>query len=367
MERKNKIIKVSILSIIANIVLVAIKSVVGLLAGSIAIVLDALNNFTDAVSSIVTMIGAKIASKAPDREHPYGHGRVEYLSALVVAGLVIYAGITALIESIHKIIEGDFPEYNTIGLVLISLTVAVKIGLGLYVKKRGTKLKSEALKNSGQDALLDAIISASTVIAALIYLASGVNLEAYLAALISLIIIKSGFDMIKESYVKIVGERADPKLTSEIRQTISKVPGVLGVFDLVINNYGPDLDLASVHIEVKDDTPAHEIDKLTREITNRVYKKHNIILTAVGIYAANLNEKSIKIRDDITAAVTKIPNILGIHGFYLDKKAQKIQFDAVVDFREQNRHSLERKIVKTAKSLYPNYSYEITLDIDISD
>ena len=187
MESREKIIvRTSIIGIIANALLAGFKAFVGVVTGSIAIILDAVNNLSDALSSVITIIGTKIANKGQDKEHPLGHGRVEYLTAMIIAVIVLYAGITSLKESVMKIIHPELPEYTTASLIIVGAAIFVKIVLGLYVKRTGESVKSESLMNSGADALNDSIISASTLVAAIIFIVTGLSLEAYLGVIISL-------------------------------------------------------------------------------------------------------------------------------------------------------------------------------------
>ena len=200
MENRNAvIIKTSIIGIATNVLLAIFKAVVGLLANSIAVVLDAINNLSDAMSSIITIVGTKLAGKSPDKKHPLGYGRVEYLSATLISFIVLYAGIASLRESIKAIISPSKPDYSTLTLVIIIVGVVTKIILGKYVKGVGVKMNSASLINSGEDATLDSIISASTLVAAVIYLVFHISLEAYLGAVISLIIIKSAIEMLRDS------------------------------------------------------------------------------------------------------------------------------------------------------------------------
>ena len=185
-QRQKIIIRTSITGIAANILLAAFKVTVGLLSHSIAIVLDAVNNLSDALSSVITIVGARLAGREPDKKHPFGHGRVEYLSSLGIAGIVLYAGITSLVESVKKIIHPETPDYSIASLVIVGVAVVVKILLGFYVRTTGEKVNSDSLVNSGKDALMDSVISTATLIAALIFTFAHISLEAYLGALISL-------------------------------------------------------------------------------------------------------------------------------------------------------------------------------------
>ena len=326
LSRDKIIIRTSIIGIIANVFLSSFKAVVGVLSHSIAIVLDAVNNLSDAASSIITIVGTKLAGKPADRKHPFGHGRVEYLTALVIALIVLYAGIASLQESIKKIIDPSKPDYNAAAIVIISVAIVVKIVLGRFVKKTGIKVNSDSLINSGTDALLDSVISATTLIAAVIYLAAGVSLEAYLAAIISLVIIKSGFDMLRETISQLLGQRVDAELARDIKKTVLEFDDVLGVYDLVLHNYGPDTYSGSLHIEIPDSFCADRIDVLNREIAMKVYEKYNVILTAIGVYSMNTkSELASKVKEDVTRIVFTHENVIQIHGFYLDEEKKTIR------------------------------------------
>jgi len=218
--RNQGIVRTSVIGIVANLFLVVFKGAVGLASNSIAILLDAVNNLTDALSSVITIVGARAAGKEPDREHPLGHGRIEYLSALLVAALVLYAGLSSLIESVKKMLHPETPQYSTVGLVIIAVAVLVKILMGQYVKRRGKQLNSDALVASGSDASFDALLSASVLVSALIFLRTGISLEAYVGSLISVMIVRSGYGMVCDTLDEILGKRPDTELVRKIRALI---------------------------------------------------------------------------------------------------------------------------------------------------
>ena len=366
-ERNSGIVKVSIVGIAANVLLSAFKAAIGFASGSIAIVLDAVNNLSDAASSLITIIGAKLANKAPDRDHPFGHGRAEYLSSSVIAVIVMYAGITSLIESVKKIITPVVPDYSVSALVIIAIAVAVKIVLGVYVKKQGENLDSSALVNSGKDAMLDSIVSASTLIAAIIFICGKVSLEAYLGVIISFLIIKAGYDMAREAVSSILGERTDKKLIREISRTMLSFKEVKGVYDIVLNNYGPASYTGSAHVEVNDTLTADKIDGLLRNISMKVMKEHNIVLTAIGIYSINTKDKKIiDMKKNILKILKEYKNVLQIHGFYFDKETQTVRFDIVVSFDEHDRQKLREDISRRVSAMYPKFAVEVQLDTDFS-
>ena len=367
-DRKSIIVKTSVIGILANVFLAGFKAVVGLLANSIAIVLDAVNNLSDALSSIITIVGAKLAGKAPDKEHPYGHGRVEYLSAMIISIIILYAGATSFIESVKKIISPENPDYTMISFIIITVAVFVKIVLGLYVKNVGHKVNSESLIDSGKDALMDAIISSSTIIAGIIFVFCGISLEAWLGAIISIVIIKSGIEMLKSTISQILGERVESGIAKSIKNTVNSFDEVQGAYDLILSNYGPDTFLGSIHIEVSDTMTASEIDELTRKIMYAVYKEHGVLLSAVGIYSLNTkDEESIKIREKINEIVHSYKTILQMHGFYYNKTEKSISFDIIIDFDDENKEKTYKEIYDKVNKLYPDCKLNITMDFDISD
>ena len=300
MDRNKKIIQTSVISIITNILLATFKAVVGLVSNSIAIVLDAVNNLSDALSSLITIIGAKLAAKPADRKHPFGYGRIEYMTSLIIGALIIYAGVTSLIESIGAIMNPETPNYSTISLIIVAVGVIVKLLLGRYVKSVGEKVDSGALIGSGSEALLDAIVSFSTLVAALLFVLTKISIEAYLALVISILIIKSGVELLVETINRLLGERADSDLSKLIKSTACSVPNVVGAFDLVLHDYGPDRTVGSLHLEIDGNMKADEIDKLIRDVSNKVMEEHDVMLEAVSIYARNKADSTVnKMREEM--------------------------------------------------------------------
>ena len=368
-DNRNKVIvRTSVIGIIANVFLAAFKAVIGLTTNSIAIVMDAVNNISDAASSVITIIGTKLAGKEPNKKHPFGYGRIEYLSAMIISILVLYAGVTAFIESVKKIINPEQPDYSAVSLVIVAVAVLVKIILGLFVKSTGKKVNSDSLVNSGSDALLDSIISASTLAAAAIFLIFHVSLEAWLGAIIALVIIKSGFEMLKETLSKILGERVDAELARDIKKTILDYEEVNGVYDLVMHNYGPDSYNGSVHIEVPDTLSADDLDKLLRKIQVNVYKTHNVILTAIGVYSYNTKDpEAVDARKKVNEIVSEIPNVIQMHGFYLDKAEKTVRFDFVVSFDAKDRSEVYKEVCNRVQSEFPDYKLQVAMDTDFSE
>ena len=367
-SRNSRIVRASIIGIAANVMLAGFKAAVGIASNSIAIVMDSVNNISDAASSIITIVGTKLAGKEPDKKHPLGYGRIEYLSAMLIAVIVLYAGVTAFVESVKKIIHPETPDYSAVTLVVIAVAVVVKIILGRYVKRVGEAVHSDSLINSGEDATLDSAISASTLLAAGIYLIFGVSLEAWLGAFIAAVIIRSGAEMLRDTLSQILGERADMELARAVKKTVCSFPEVSGAYDLVLHNYGPDSFNGSVHIEVPDYLDADRLDKLNRQITMKVYQEQNVILTAIGVYSINTKDpEAVKARNEISRIIMDHPYVLQMHGFYMDRKEKTIRFDVVISFDAPDRSRAVREICEKVQPAYPDYELQIALDRDFSE
>ena len=367
-SREKTIIKTSIIGIIANVFLAGFKAVIGLMTNSIAIVLDAVNNISDAGSSLITIVGTKLAGKEPDKKHPFGYGRIEYLSAMIISVIVLYAGITSFTESVKQIIHPETPDYNAVSLIIVAVAVVVKIVLGRYVKSVGERVNSASLINSGEDATLDSIISASTLVAAGIFLIFHVSLEAWLGAIISVVIIKSGIEMLKDTISQILGERNDVELSKAIRNTVVSFPDVQGAYDLVLNNYGPDTWNGSIHIEVPDTYTANQLDLLIRNIQLEVYREHHVILTAVGVYSVNTKDEDIiEARNKVGKIVFSHPHVKQMHGFYLVKEEKTMRFDIVVSFDAADRKALYEEVVSDVQKAFPDYTLQVAMDTDFSE
>ncbi len=367
-NRDEIIIHTSIIGIVANVFLAAFKAGVGILSNSIAVVLDAVNNLSDALSSVITIVGTKLAGKQPDKKHPMGYGRIEYLSATIISLIVLYAGVSSFIESVKKIIHPEAADYSVTSLVIIAVGVVVKVILGRYVKGVGEKVNSDSLIASGADATLDSVISASTFVAALIYMYSGISLEAWLGAAISIIIIKSGFEMLRDTISQILGERVDASFSKAIKMTVASFPEVKGAYDLVLHAYGPDTYVGSVHIEIPDTMTAGEIDKLMRDIQHKVYKEHMVIMEGISIYSINTkDDKTQEMLQTCRNIVMSQDHVLQMHGFYVDMERKTINFDVIIDFLARNREEIFGEIQDQIQDVYPDYKLDLTMDADITD
>lgn len=368
-SRQSEIVRVSVVGIVANIALAAFKATVGLLSNSIAIVLDAVNNLSDAASSIITIIGTHLAGRQADRKHPFGHGRTEYLTTIVVAALVLWAGLTSLWESLQAILNPSQPTYEPVTLGIVAAAVAVKLVLGRYVKAQGERLGADTLVASGEDATMDAVISASTLVAAGIFIATGLSLEAWLGAIISIVIVKSGYEMLQEALSKILGERVDAELARSVKDAVCAVDGVRGAYDLILTDYGPQRLQGSVHVEIDERMGARDIDKLTRKVQLSVLRETGVILHTVGIYSANSEDSTdtASIRRALEKIVEEDEHVLQFHGLYVDEQLRGANFDLVVSFDAPDRHAVVARTIDALSEQFPDYAFAAVLDSDVSD
>ena len=362
--REKAIVKTSVVGIITNVFLAGFKAAVGIIANSIAVTLDAVNNLSDALSSIVTIIGAKLGSKQPDKKHPLGYGRIEYLSSMIVAAIVLYAGITSAVESVKKIITPEAADYSVMSLVIISVAIVAKLILGQYVKRQGEKHNSGALVASGSDALFDAILSASVLACAIVYMIWNISLEAYVGIVISAFIIKAGIEMMIETVNDILGKRSDKEETDRIKALICEEAEVRGAFDLILFNYGPDKNYGSVHMELPDTMSVDDVDRLTRRVEARVYRETGVILTGIGVYSYNTSDtETAKMRNTVQETVLAHDWALQLHGFYVDTENKTMRFDVVLSFDIERAEALGT-LTKEVGALYPDYALQIVPDID---
>lgn len=366
-DREKTIVRTSIIGIIANVFLAAFKAAVGIISNSIAVTLDAVNNLSDALSSVITIIGAKLGAKKPDKKHPLGYGRIEYLSSMIVAAIVLYAGITSLVESVKKIIHPEAADYGVVSLIIIAVAIIVKLLLGAYVKKQGEKVNSGALVASGKDASFDAILSASVLASAIVFLIWGISLEAYVGVIISIVIIKAGIEMMIETLNDIIGQRGEAEMAKKVRALVTEEPEVRGAYDLTLFNYGPDKYYGSLHMELPDTTTVDEVDVLTRKLQLKVFRETGVILTGIGVYSYNTsNAEAAEIRNTVQKTILSNEWALQMHGFYADTVNKTLRFDVVLSFDIESEEALGI-MQKQVQDLYPEYEITIFPDVDVTD
>ncbi len=367
MTRSRQIIRTSVVGIITNVLLAGFKALVGLLAHSVAIVLDAVNNLSDALSSVITIIGTKLSVRPADKEHPFGYGRVEYFTAIIISAIVLTTGITSLVESVRKIINPTQPDYTTITLIVIIAAIVTKLVLGWYVRKQGQKLESDALIASGSDALFDAVITLATLISAGIMLIWNVSLDGYLGVLISAVIIKAGIEMLSSPITQLLGASVSAELTRQIKSEILEQEGVQGVYDIIVHGYGPNLSIGSLHISVPDTMDAHQIHGLTRKISEMMMSRHGIVMT-VGIYAiATGNNRHAELQKEVVQTLSQQEHVIQVHGFYYYESENCVSVDVVPDMTVTDDQAFINLLTEKLKPILKDLQISIVIDHNYCD
>ena len=367
MDRSKQIIRTSVIGIITNVLLAGFKALVGLLAHSVAIVLDAVNNLSDALSSVITIVGTKLSVRPADKEHPFGYGRVEYFTAIIISAIVLTTGITSLVESVKKIINPTQPDYTTITLIVIVAAIVTKLVLGWYVRKQGQKLESDALIASGSDALFDAVITLATLISAGIMLIWNVSLDGYLGVLISAVIIKAGIEMLASPINQLLGASASAQLIHQIKSEILELEGVQGVYDIILHGYGPNVSIGSLHISVPDTMDAHQIHGLTRRISEMMAARHGIIMT-VGIYAiATGNNCHAELQKTIIQTLSQQAHVIQVHAFYYSESDNCISVDVVPDHTVTDDQAFINSLIERLKPSLNDQQITIVIDHNYSE
>ena len=368
MNRLKEIFKVSIIGIITNLILVVIKISIGAITGSIAIISDATNNFSDAASSLITILGSKLAAKDPDEKHPYGFGRIEYITGFVISVIVLVLGLEFFKTSIQTVLEPVEVSFDGFTILIMFFTIVAKLLLGQYTAKSGRKISSAALEASGAESISDAVITSITVIAALISIAANaffdysLHLDGYAGLIISGFIIYSGFRLALETFQDIIGKRADQVLSKEIYTEIESYPLIRGAYDLILHNYGPERYLGSVNVELNDYLQVKEVSDLLNQIQQSILEKFHIFLV-IGIYSVNTQESQIvEMRNHIWDLLKEKKEILNMHAFFLDQEKMQLRFDLIVSFEIKDPAKLKEEVEEKLKTRYSEYAFQINID-----
>lgn len=366
-QRRGVIVRTSIVGIIANVLLATFKAVIGVAVRSTAMVSDALNNLSDVFSSAITIVGIKIASRPADKEHPFGHGQAEYIGSVLVAVIILFTGIESFADGLQAIISHTPASYDTIAIMVVATSVLVKVLLGKYMQRCGRKVHSESLIGSGTDALFDALASSSILVSAALSLLAGIDIDGWLAMGISVLILRAGVEILKESADHILGKRISGDYARSIRSAISRFSGVLACSDLILSVYGPELTIGSVHITVPDNLHARDIDTLSRKIQHMMLHDYGILMT-LGIRAYNsADPMSAKMHDMAHELAEEYPDILQMHGFYANPRTKHVSFDVILDFNCKDRQRVKNELIAALSERFPDYTFHVTLDRDFSD
>ena len=355
-----------IVGIVSNLLLFILKFSIGFLSGSIAITADAFNNFTDMASSAITMIGFKLASMPADEEHPFGHGRLEYLSALVVAFMVMFVGIKFVQTSFERIMNPVAVQFSLIPFILLLCSMAVKFWLGRFNKIVGEKIDSSALKAVAVDAMGDVFTSGCVVLSYLIAKFTAFPLDGYVGIVVSLIILYAGFSLIKETVSPLLGEAPDAEMVDAIVNGLLEYNIISGVHDLIIHNYGVGRCIASVHAEVPCNIDIMEIHEVIDDAEKELSKKLNIHLVIHMDPIAVEDEDYIQTRTELARIIARNENIESMHDLRIVGKGDKknLVFDVVVDrdLSHSEEEELKNWVNDEMQKIHPNYNCVILVD-----
>ena len=366
-DREQKIIRTTLLGVILNMAIAAVKIAIGLISGSVAIISDGANNATDTLSSIVTLVGLKLGRKRPDKAHPLGHGRFEYLSALAVAFIILITGLTLLKNSILAIKDNSNPVMPLYMIAIISITVIIKLILWQVSSKAGKETNSEALIASGKDALSDSAASLITILAALLSPFASFSIDGIAGILVSIFILYGCASSLKSTISSILGERPEKKDVERIREIIKKYPPLHGAYDVMIHQYGPEIRVGMCNVEVPSDATAEKIFDAMSDAQKEIYETMGLYLT-LGMYAVNDTDPTvIEMKEDILDILKCIDkSVLSIHGFHIHFKRMLVHFDVVVDFSLKDKADFERRALDILGKCYRDYSFEFNIDPDYS-
>lgn len=355
-----------IVGIVSNLLLFILKFSIGFLSGSIAITADAFNNFTDMASSAITMIGFKLASMPADEEHPFGHGRLEYLSALIVAFMVMFVGIKFVQTSFERIMNPVAVEFSLIPFILLLCSMAVKFWLGKFNKYVGEKIDSSALKAVAVDAMGDVFTSGCVVLSYLVAKFTAFPLDGYVGIVVSLIILYAGFSLVKETISPLLGEAPDAELVDNIVNGLLEYNIISGVHDLIIHNYGVGRCIASVHAEVPCNIDIMEIHEVIDDAEKELSKKLNIHLVIHMDPIAIEDEEYIQTRTELARIIARNEKIESMHDLRIVGKGDKknLVFDVVVngELSHSDEEELKNWVNEEVQKIHPEYNCVILVD-----
>lgn len=363
-SREGIIATTSGLGILVNTLIAVLKVVVGTLTASIAIVSEGMNNASDVLTSVLTLLGTKMAGKRPDDKHPFGHGRIEYLTALVISVLILVTGIEMLTSSVKRIFEPRELSISYLSLLLIAISAAMKFALGTYTIKMGKKAGSGTLEALGIDNRNDCIASVITIISSAIFLIFDLSVDAYAGILISALIIKSGLEVLRDTVSDLLGRPGEKELAQTLYREIKATPGILNAADMVLHNYGPETWSGSVNVEVDHEKTVGEIYQFLHELQVKIQNEHRVNMV-FGIYAVGHDHPEVQeLHDVVGDFVRDRKHIVGFHALYLDRDSGKIYCDLIVDYGLKDLDALKAEFTGYMAEHYPDNQLMLTIETE---
>ncbi len=359
------------LGICLNFILFAVKGILGLTTGSIALIADAFNNLTDTASSVITIIGFKMANKEPDKEHPYGHGRIEYLTGLTISVLVIVVGYQFVVSSVKRIMNPGPVTSSPMIIMILVLSLSFKLLIYAFNKKLGRKIESSTLLATAQDAIGDVLTTSVVIMGLVLSQYTTLPLDGFIGVLIALYIIFSGLRLSLETIIPILGEKPEKELADKIKKKILSYENIYGVHDLQIHNYGPAKTMATIDVEVPYDMNLVELHNLIDKIERHIREDLNISLVIHMDPINNTDERHLEVKKTVGEIALGIPHILSFHDFRYTGHSEDelIILEVVVDSRnttEKDRTEIRKELERRLRSRFKTARIMITVDLDVA-
>ena len=361
-SREGTVVAVSGLNILVNLIFAAIKVVIGLAVSSIAIVSEGVNNATDSATSLITIVGTKLSAKHPTEKHPFGFGRIEYLTSLLISVLILFTGAELMESSVKRIFEPQEMSISYVTMAIIAVSALVKLVLGLYTIKEGRRVDSSSLVALGTECRSDSVVSVITLVTALVFLVFHVSLDAYAGIIMSLIVLKAGFEVLKETLSDILGQAGEKELAQELYRIIRAEPLVLNAADMMLHNYGPDAYSGSVNVEIDHSKTVEEVYAALHELQLRImHEKH--ITMVFGIYAVDRDHAQIRqLREQVAAFVREQKHVTSYHALYIHPNGKDLYVDLVVDYDLADWEALRKEFTSYMAELYPDKHLELVIE-----
>ena len=358
----------SIVGIFCNVFLFAVKFVVGFILNSVSVTADAFNNLSDAGSSIISFVGVKMAEKPADRDHPFGHGRIEYIAALVVSFLVLEVGFTFLKDSIGKIRTPEALNFQTVSVAILIVSIAVKLWLGLFNRKLGERINSKVMMAVFTDSMGDVITTGATILSLIFFRLTGINIDGIVGVGVALVVMWAGVGIARDTLEPLIGEAIDPEVYKEIKSFVESYDGIEGTHDLLVHNYGPGRSMASIHAEVPNDVDIEQSHEIIDRIEREAAKKLGIFLVIHMDPVEMKDQRVLQVRDRAVQILKELDPACSIHDFRMVHGENQINliFDMVIpiEYDEEMRKELPQKLADRLKESDPRYECVITVEYD---
>lgn len=356
----------SVVGIFCNVILFAVKWTVGFLLHSISVMADAFNNLSDAGSSVIGLIGVKMAGKPADRDHPFGHGRIEYIAALIVSFIVIEVGITFFKDAVEKIREPENLRFQLVSVAILILSIGVKLWMGMFNRKLGKRIDSKVLLASSADAMGDVITTSATIGSLVFFRVTGLNIDGAVGLGVSLVVMWAGIGIAKDTLEPLIGKPVDPEEYEKITKFVEKYDGIEGSHDLIVHNYGPGRSMASIHAEVPNDVDIEVSHEIIDSIERDAAKELGIFLVIHMDPVEMKDEHVLSVKRQVRRILDALDPAVSIHDFRMVDGEEQINliFDMVVPFEydHKKQDELRTSLMKLLKITDDRYECVITVE-----